>query len=412
MIRSRATWIAASVTALALVVPTNAHAAPKVTPPTEPAATSAQASLAGSTEFASSLETADPQPDWANTVETDAAGNRKVDGVTGAPSSGIPGNIMDKVTEITASDEFEEAGEVKENLGDGDIYSKWLAESPTGWVAFKFSAPQTVVHYAVTSANDAPERDPVDWALQGSADGVTWTDVDVQTGQSFPTRFLTKEYRFAGTTAYLHYRINITRNGGAPLLQLAELQLSDGTPAPPGPQDMGTVIHKGPSSAPAAKTGVGYTGARALMYSGVHSNENRAYSYNKVFDVNVNITEKSELSYRIFPEFMTDDLTYPSTFVAVDLAFTDGTYLSDLRAKDQHGFRLSPQGQGASKSLYTNQWNHKVARSARSPRVRRSTGSSSRTTTRTARRSSAAGSTTCASSAARRRRSTSASPTM
>jgi hypothetical protein len=54
---------------------------------------------------------------------------------------------------------------------------------------------------------------------------------------------------------------------------------------------------------------------------------------------------------------MSADLKYPSTNVAVDLAFTDGTYLSRLGAVDQYGFGLSPQGQGASKVLYTNQWN-------------------------------------------------------
>ena len=42
--------------------------------------------------------------------------------------------------------------------------------------------------------------------------------------------------------------------------------------------------------------------------------------------------------------------------------FTDGTYLSDLHAVDQHGAELSPRGQGASKTLYTNQWNAKRSR--------------------------------------------------
>ena len=62
--------------------------------------------------------------------------------------------------------------------------------------------------------------------------------------------------------------------------------------------------------------------------------------------------------YRIFPEHTEDDLSYPSTYAAVDLAFSDGTYLSDLSAVDHHGFGLSPRAQGASKGLSTNQWNH------------------------------------------------------
>src|SRR5690606_12280885 len=45
----------------------------------------------------------------------------------------------------------------------------------------------------------------------------------------------------------------------------------------------------------------------------------------------------------------------------VDLAFTDGTLLSELGALDAQGYVLSPEGQGESKSLYTNQWNKKTS---------------------------------------------------
>src|SRR5262249_44290676 len=87
----------------------------------------------------------------------------------------------------------------------------------------------------------------------------------------------------------------------------------------------------------------------------------RAYSYNKVFDVNLTLTPTTELSYMIFPELTGGDLRNPATYVAVDLAFSDGTYLSDLGAVDTQGALLSPQGQGASKTLYTMQWNAKRA---------------------------------------------------
>lgn len=70
----------------------------------------------------------------------------------------------------------------------------------------------------------------------------------------------------------------------------------------------------------------------------------------------------TELSYRIFPSLPETDLSYPATNVSVDLAFTDGTYLSDLRATDSHGGLLTPQGQGAAKRLYVNQWNQVSSR--------------------------------------------------
>ncbi|WP_203899161.1 GH92 family glycosyl hydrolase [Virgisporangium aliadipatigenens] len=317
-----------------------------------------QRAPAPGTAFASSFEAADPQPTWSDTVDTDAAGNKRVQGVDGAFSDKIPGNIMDKVDQITASGEFVEAGEVKENLVDGDPQSKWLTFQRSGWAQVRLGEPVAVVHYALTSANDAPERDPVDWRVLASNDGETWSTVDTRTGEAFTGRFQLREFRFENTTAYRYYRLDIARTN-TDLIQLAEWQLSDGDTTPPPPSDMRSATGKGPAGSPTAKPGVGYTGLRAFQIAGRHLTEGRAYSYNRVFDVDIPVARDTELSYLVFPEFTADDLRYPATYTAVDLAFTDGTYLSALNAEDQHGATLSPRGQGDSKTLYTQQWNAK-----------------------------------------------------
>ena len=218
------------------------------------------------------------------------------------------------------------------------------------------------MHYALTSANDAPSRDPRDWTLQGSQDGETWTTLDTQTDQEFPERFHTNEYRLENDTAYLWYRLDITRNWGAGIIQLAELQLSDGDTTPPPPTDMRAFVSGGPVNGWTMRPNAGWTGVRALQYSGGHISEDRAFAYNKVFDVDIPVTDATELSYVAFPELTANDLSYPSTHVAVDLAFDDGTYLSELEAEDHHGFDLNPQAQGASNSLWPDQWNHKRSR--------------------------------------------------
>ncbi|HEX6341882.1 MAG TPA: GH92 family glycosyl hydrolase [Umezawaea sp.] len=307
--------------------------------------------------FSSSFEEGQPQPKWASTVETDAQGNPKASGVNGADSVSIPGNVTDKVVGVRANSENTASDEVKENLVDGNVSSKWLTFTSTGWVQFQLSEPTLVKRYALSSANDAAERDPKNWTLLGSTDGQTWTTVDTRAGEVFPERQQTKVYDFETTTAYSHYRLEITANaGGVNLIQLAEVQFSDGS-ATPAPDNMRTTVGEGATGGYNAKGRVGFTGVKALRYQGTHLAEGRGYSYNKVFDVDVPVTRTTELSYLVFPSFMTDDLNYPSTFTAVDLAFSDGTYLSDLGARDQHGFELSPRGQGASKALYTNQWN-------------------------------------------------------
>ncbi|SFP03335.1 F5/8 type C domain-containing protein [Amycolatopsis arida] len=124
--------------------------------------------------------------------------------------------------------------ETKEKLVDGDVGTKWLTFAPTGWVTVELAEPTVVNRYALSSANDAPGRDPKDWTLRGSADGQSWTDLDRRTGETFPDRFQTKEYAFDNTQPYKFYRLDVTANAGDPLTQLAELELygADATPPP------------------------------------------------------------------------------------------------------------------------------------------------------------------------------------
>ncbi|MER5846843.1 GH92 family glycosyl hydrolase [Streptomyces sp. NPDC002012] len=334
-----------------------------VTAPTAAAAQSAGTgekgqSPLGERTFSSSFESDEKQPDWRNTVEEGPDGKKRSSGVDGGFSAGIPGNVTDKVTDVRASGENTGGGEVKENLIDGESGTKWLSFEPTAWVEFDLTEPVKVVTYALTSANDHDERDPKDWTLQGSADGKDWKDLDSRTGQTFTERFQTKSYDFTSDTAYQHYRLQITKNNGASdATQLADVQFSDGSTPVPAPDSMRSQIDRGPSGSPTAKAGAGFTGRKALRYAGTHKADGRAYSYNKIFDVNTAVTRDTSLSYLIYPQMGETDLSYPATHVSVDLAFTDGTYLSDLRATDSNGGLLTPQGQADAKRLYVNQWN-------------------------------------------------------
>ncbi|MFE7777239.1 GH92 family glycosyl hydrolase [Streptomyces sp. NPDC057445] len=316
-------------------------------------------------EFTTSFEADEAQPDWRNTVETGFDGRKRSAGVDGGFATGIPGNVTDKVIELRASDEHAGAGEVKENLVDLQPSTKWLGFKPSAWIEFDTDAPVKVVTYALTSANDFEARDPRDWTLKGSADGKDWKVLDTREGQAFEKRFQTKTYDIdaANAAAYAHFRLEITRNNGASdATQLADVQFSDGSTGTPAPDDMRSLVDRGPGGSPTAKANAGFTGRRALKYAGTHKPDGRAYSYNKIFDVNTAVRRDTELSYRVFPSLPETDLNYPATNVAVDLAFTDGTYLSDLRATDSHGGVLSPQGQGAAKRLYVNQWNQVASR--------------------------------------------------
>ncbi|MFC8571747.1 GH92 family glycosyl hydrolase [Streptomyces sp. NPDC057245] len=309
-------------------------------------------------EFSSSFEDGDPAPDWVSTVDTDADGGKRSSGVDGGFSNGIPGNVTEHVTRVRASGENTGGGEVKDNLADNEPTTKWLTFAPTGWVEFDLDAPTKIVKYALTSANDHPERDPRDWTLKGSADGENWQTLDTRSGETFGEPFTTKTYDLAEAAEFQHFRLEFTKNNGASdALQLGDVQFSTGEAEDPAPEDMLAFVDEGITSSPTAKADAGFTGRHALRYAGRHTTDGRAYSYNKVFDVNVKVDRRTELSYKIFPAMADRDLDYDATNVSVDLAFTDGTYLSDLKATDQHGFPLTPRGQGDAKILYVNQWN-------------------------------------------------------
>lgn len=120
-----------------------------------------------------------------------------------------------------------DAGEGSKKLVDNNINTKFLQSGFSGdlWVQLIFDEPQMVGAYTMTSANDAKDRDPKTWDLQGSMDGVNWVTLDRRKDEEFVGRFQTKRYDFETNVAYTHYRLNITENWGGSLYQQAEWRL-------------------------------------------------------------------------------------------------------------------------------------------------------------------------------------------
>ena len=142
---------------------------------------------------------------------------------------------------ITARGENTASGEVVGNLFDGSAGTKWLDFSTTSWVRFSYTEPVVLSGYAITSANDAAPRDPKNWNILGSSDGVTWTVLDVRINQTWASRFQAISYVFANTVAYSFYKWEITANNGDVNTQAAGFLPSIARPytAPAGPQPSG-----------------------------------------------------------------------------------------------------------------------------------------------------------------------------
>jgi predicted alpha-1,2-mannosidase len=317
----------------------------------------------GSLEFFSSFEAGEQPVAATDTVEVDSLGVRRTAGVTGSPSTLILGNIMRQIAGVTAAG-TSPSQETPPKVADGDLTTKWLVFARTGAVQIQLATPVAVKRYAVSSANDVPGRDPANWTLEGSQDGQGWTAIDTRTGEMFGDRFETHRYDFENATAYLYYRLNVTatRDPGLNILQIAELQLSDGDNTPLPVTDMKSGVGPGPGGSHNAMLSRGFTGMQAFRFSGGVLASGRGYSYNKIFDVDIPVVATSELSYKIFVDETPNDLRYPSTYAALDLAFDDGSYLSALAATDQQHAGLDPTSQGASRTLYAGEWNEKSSR--------------------------------------------------
>ncbi|CAI0384550.1 unnamed protein product [Linum tenue] len=82
---------------------------------------------------------------------------------------------------------------------DGLRASKW--EEPNGskggWILYRLKDGMAceLAAYEITSANDAPERDPMDWVVEGSTDGGSnWYILDKRASQVFEDRFQCRSF--------------------------------------------------------------------------------------------------------------------------------------------------------------------------------------------------------------------------
>ncbi len=132
--------------------------------------------------------------------------------------------------------------ELKESAFDGDIYTKWLDRTITSWIQIKYSSATVYDQYSITSANDEPARDPINWTLQGSNDGTVWTILDTQVNQSWPSRFQTKNYIFSNSIAYMYYKVDITANNGGLYIQLAEITFIKDNVKPNAPTSLSASV--------------------------------------------------------------------------------------------------------------------------------------------------------------------------
>jgi hypothetical protein len=124
--------------------------------------------------------------------------------------------------------------ETKDKAFDSSITTKWVdLVVPNGttnfsWIQLVYPGEETHVvnQYAITSAVDAPERDPQNWRFYGVDGTGSLILLDTRTNETFGSRSQTSTFAFTNTTAFRGYRLEITRvanPAAASGVQLAEL---------------------------------------------------------------------------------------------------------------------------------------------------------------------------------------------
>ena len=115
-------------------------------------------------------------------------------------------------------------------VGSGD--SKWCCGGPTQWIYVQFSTSYVLTHFTITSGNDAGDRDPDQWEIQGSNDGTNWTTIfeyDDDGTSPFTARQQVIRYNGGGDdfdtpAAYSYFRYIVTSIVSGSLHQINELE--------------------------------------------------------------------------------------------------------------------------------------------------------------------------------------------
>lgn len=141
----------------------------------------------------------------------------------------------DKFTYSTEHKTFVE-GEAIEQLFDTSLNSKYISKHSKAWVGLSFEQPKEVLEYSLTSAPDAPARDPKQWVLYGSNDGKNWQELDARNDIIFTKRTETQRFSIKTAESFKHYKLHLAQEGktswGDSYLQVSDFSLYASTKLP------------------------------------------------------------------------------------------------------------------------------------------------------------------------------------
>ena len=130
-----------------------------------------------------------------------------------------------EATRVTANSENASGNETVAMLLDDNPDTKWFTGTKGRapfWVQVRLHEAQALPEYSLTSANDSPDRDPLNWKVKASNDGQNWTLIDTRSDIDFPNRKQKLTFATSNSDAYQYYRFELENNKGS-MMQLADI---------------------------------------------------------------------------------------------------------------------------------------------------------------------------------------------
>ncbi|MSU84760.1 MAG: hypothetical protein EXS21_06540 [Pedosphaera sp.] len=143
----------------------------------------------------------------------------------------LPGNVLSKDDTIVPSSSNHPGGEAAPKVIDGLSTTKYLNfdKVNTGFTVTPKAGASVISAMTITTANDAPERDPATWQIHGSNNGTDFEAIASGSLAANPTRFNTTTLAFSNTKSYTSYKVVFPTIVNAPKaansMQVAEIAL-------------------------------------------------------------------------------------------------------------------------------------------------------------------------------------------
>ena len=200
--------------------------------------------------------------------------------------------------------------EGSQNLLDGSPDTKYITGAMPLEIACTLTRAASAKGYFLVSANDYPGRDPADWVLEGSRDGIDWQPLDSRRGEAFEGRFEKKSYSLDNSPALRYYRLRVTGRQDPEIkpayTQLASFELiTDDAGNEPVKSEGMTLARKNAPLHSWINGGGGWKGSSCLEIRGSHTGPAMcsAVLYEGLGE---KVGKNTVFSYVILPDFLGD----------------------------------------------------------------------------------------------------------